>query len=70
MRLCAMTGKVDVATLLIDAGADVNAKDKDGKTPLMVCIFNKLCASMFLMKERCFNIQFKIVSLIYFCPMD
>ncbi|XP_060130804.1 fibronectin type 3 and ankyrin repeat domains protein 1 isoform X4 [Zootoca vivipara] len=35
MRLCAITGKADVATTLLDAGADVNVKDKDGKTPLM-----------------------------------
>ncbi|XP_066477536.1 fibronectin type 3 and ankyrin repeat domains protein 1 [Tiliqua scincoides] len=40
MRLCAMSGKVDVATLFIDAGADVNLKDKDGKTPLMIASLN------------------------------
>ncbi|XP_077206190.1 fibronectin type 3 and ankyrin repeat domains protein 1 [Paroedura picta] len=40
MRLCAMSGKRDVADLLIEAGADVNMKDKDGKTPLMVAALN------------------------------
>uniref|UniRef100_A0A8C6VLQ9 Fibronectin type III and ankyrin repeat domains 1 n=1 Tax=Naja naja TaxID=35670 RepID=A0A8C6VLQ9_NAJNA len=37
LRLCALSGKTDVATILINAGANVNVKDKDGKTPLMVC---------------------------------
>lgn len=37
MRVSAMTGSQKVASLLIEAGADVNVKDKDGKTPLMVC---------------------------------
>ncbi|XP_048361691.1 fibronectin type 3 and ankyrin repeat domains protein 1 isoform X1 [Sphaerodactylus townsendi] len=40
MRVCAISGKSDVATLLIEAGADVNLKDKDGKTPLMVAVLN------------------------------
>uniref|UniRef100_A0A8D0H9V3 Fibronectin type III and ankyrin repeat domains 1 n=1 Tax=Sphenodon punctatus TaxID=8508 RepID=A0A8D0H9V3_SPHPU len=35
MRVSAITGNKDVASLLISAGADVNVKDKDGKTPLM-----------------------------------
>uniref|UniRef100_A0A8C0HDP0 Fibronectin type III and ankyrin repeat domains 1 n=1 Tax=Chelonoidis abingdonii TaxID=106734 RepID=A0A8C0HDP0_CHEAB len=35
MRVSAVTGNKDVASLLIEAGADVNVKDKDGKTPLM-----------------------------------
>ena len=36
MRVSAVTGSQKVASLLIEAGADVNIKDKDGKTPLMV----------------------------------
>ena len=36
MRVSAVSGNQKVASLLIDAGADVNMKDKDGKTPLMV----------------------------------
>uniref|UniRef100_A0A7M4ERL8 Fibronectin type III and ankyrin repeat domains 1 n=1 Tax=Crocodylus porosus TaxID=8502 RepID=A0A7M4ERL8_CROPO len=40
MRVSAVTGKKDVASLLIEAGADVNVKDKDGKTPLMVAVLN------------------------------
>lgn len=37
LRVSAVSGNQKVASLLIDAGADVNVKDKDGKTPLMVC---------------------------------
>jgi ankyrin repeat protein len=36
MRVSAVSGNQKVALLLIEAGADVNVKDKDGKTPLMV----------------------------------
>ncbi|XP_062989338.1 fibronectin type 3 and ankyrin repeat domains protein 1 [Elgaria multicarinata webbii] len=52
MRLCAITGKADVATLLIDAGADVNVKDKDGKTPLMVAALNNQEELVKLLLER------------------
>ncbi|XP_067565177.1 fibronectin type 3 and ankyrin repeat domains protein 1 [Pseudorca crassidens] len=40
MRVSAVSGNQEVASLLIDAGADVNMKDKDGKTPLMVAVLN------------------------------
>ncbi|XP_028336712.1 fibronectin type 3 and ankyrin repeat domains protein 1 isoform X1 [Physeter macrocephalus] len=40
MRVSAVSGNQKVASLLIDAGADVNMKDKDGKTPLMVAVLN------------------------------
>uniref|UniRef100_A0A5F9CC28 Fibronectin type III and ankyrin repeat domains 1 n=1 Tax=Oryctolagus cuniculus TaxID=9986 RepID=A0A5F9CC28_RABIT len=36
MRVSAVSGNQRVASLLIEAGADVNVKDRDGKTPLMV----------------------------------
>ncbi|KPP67806.1 hypothetical protein Z043_113561 [Scleropages formosus] len=36
MRVSALSGNTSVASLLISGGADVNARDKDGKTPLMV----------------------------------
>lgn len=36
MRVSAVSGNQKAASLLIEAGADVNVKDKDGKTPLMV----------------------------------
>ncbi|KAF7239229.1 Fibronectin type 3 and ankyrin repeat domains protein 1 [Varanus komodoensis] len=52
MRLCAITGKADVAVLLIDAGADVNTKDKDGKTPLMVAALNNQEELVTLLLER------------------
>ncbi|XP_071388787.1 fibronectin type 3 and ankyrin repeat domains protein 1-like [Centroberyx affinis] len=40
MRLSAVSGNPAVASLLIRAGADVNTRDKDGKTPLMVAVLN------------------------------
>ncbi|XP_044153104.1 fibronectin type 3 and ankyrin repeat domains protein 1 [Bufo gargarizans] len=40
MLVSAVTGNPDVAQRLIAAGADVNVKDKDGKTPLMVAALN------------------------------
>ncbi|XP_054585222.1 fibronectin type 3 and ankyrin repeat domains protein 1 [Eptesicus fuscus] len=40
MRVSAVSGSQRVASLLIEAGADVNTKDKDGKTPLMVAVLN------------------------------
>lgn len=36
MRVSLLSGNCDVASLLIQAGADVNVRDKEGKTPLMV----------------------------------
>ncbi|KAM6442891.1 fibronectin type 3 and ankyrin repeat domains protein 1 [Liasis olivaceus] len=52
LRLCALTGKTDVATLLINAGANVNIKDKDGKTPLMVAALNNQEDLVSLLLER------------------
>uniref|UniRef100_A0A5F9C2K0 Fibronectin type III and ankyrin repeat domains 1 n=1 Tax=Oryctolagus cuniculus TaxID=9986 RepID=A0A5F9C2K0_RABIT len=40
MRVSAVSGNQRVASLLIEAGADVNVKDRDGKTPLMVAVLN------------------------------
>ncbi|XP_004681011.1 PREDICTED: fibronectin type 3 and ankyrin repeat domains protein 1 [Condylura cristata] len=40
MRVSAVSGNQRVASLLIEAGADVNRRDKDGKTPLMVAVLN------------------------------
>ncbi|KAI4882549.1 hypothetical protein NFI96_034482 [Prochilodus magdalenae] len=40
MRVSALSGNAAVASLLIRAGADVNVRDKDGKTPLMVAVLN------------------------------
>jgi ankyrin repeat protein len=40
MMLAAREGHTDVARLLLDAGADVNAKAGDGKTALALAIFN------------------------------
>ncbi|XP_003218643.2 fibronectin type 3 and ankyrin repeat domains protein 1 isoform X1 [Anolis carolinensis] len=52
MRLCALTGKTDVATLFIDAGASVNIRDKDGKTPLMIAALNNHEDLVTLLLER------------------
>ncbi|KAM5141091.1 fibronectin type 3 and ankyrin repeat domains protein 1 [Mantella aurantiaca] len=40
MRVSAVTGNTDIAHCLISAGAEVNAKDRDGKSPLMVAALN------------------------------
>ncbi|XP_066529772.1 fibronectin type 3 and ankyrin repeat domains protein 1-like isoform X4 [Hoplias malabaricus] len=40
MRVSAMSGNAAVASLLIRARADVNVRDKNGKTPLMVAVLN------------------------------
>ncbi|XP_054379012.2 fibronectin type 3 and ankyrin repeat domains protein 1 isoform X4 [Pongo abelii] len=40
MRVSAVSGSQRVASLLIDAGANVNVKDRNGKTPLMVAVLN------------------------------
>ncbi|XP_039691945.1 fibronectin type 3 and ankyrin repeat domains protein 1 isoform X1 [Pteropus medius] len=40
MRVSAVSGNQKAASLLIEAGANVNVKDKDGKTPLMVAVLN------------------------------
>ncbi|XP_011841830.1 PREDICTED: fibronectin type 3 and ankyrin repeat domains protein 1 [Mandrillus leucophaeus] len=40
MRVSAVSGNQRVASLLIDAGANVNVKDRNGKTPLMVAVLN------------------------------
>ncbi|XP_054515953.1 fibronectin type 3 and ankyrin repeat domains protein 1 isoform X7 [Pan troglodytes] len=41
MRVSAVSGNQRVASLLIDAGANVNVKDRNGKTPLMT-VFTSL----------------------------
>lgn len=38
MRVSAISGNAAVASVLLQAGADVNVRDKAGKTPLMVFI--------------------------------
>lgn len=38
MRVSAISGNTAVASVLLQAGADVNVRDKAGKTPLMVFI--------------------------------
>ncbi|XP_058527317.1 fibronectin type 3 and ankyrin repeat domains protein 1 isoform X1 [Ochotona princeps] len=52
MRVSAMSGNQRVASLLIEAGADVNVKDRDGKTPLMVAVLNNHEELVQLLLER------------------
>ncbi|XP_067858834.1 fibronectin type 3 and ankyrin repeat domains protein 1 [Heptranchias perlo] len=40
MQVAALSGNVEIASLLIKAGANVNIQDKMGKTPLMVAVIN------------------------------
>ncbi|XP_047549452.1 fibronectin type 3 and ankyrin repeat domains protein 1-like [Lutra lutra] len=40
MRVSAVSGNQSVASVLIEGGADVNMRDKDGKTPLVVAMLN------------------------------
>uniref|UniRef100_W5MM82 Fibronectin type III and ankyrin repeat domains 1 n=1 Tax=Lepisosteus oculatus TaxID=7918 RepID=W5MM82_LEPOC len=59
MRVSAVTGDADVASLLISAGADVNVKDKDGKTPLMVAALNNHEDLVQLLLEKGADCQIK-----------
>ncbi|XP_054839766.1 fibronectin type 3 and ankyrin repeat domains protein 1 [Eublepharis macularius] len=59
MRICAISGKSDVAALLIEAGTNVNMKDKDGKTPLMVAALNNHEALVQLLLENGADISVK-----------
>lgn len=52
MRVSAVTGNADVASLLVKAGADVNMRDKDGKTPLMVAVLNNHEKLVQLLSEK------------------
>ncbi|XP_073682713.1 fibronectin type 3 and ankyrin repeat domains protein 1-like [Garra rufa] len=40
MRVSAISGNAAVASILLQSGADVNVRDKAGKTPLMVAVLN------------------------------
>uniref|UniRef100_A0A672RB59 Fibronectin type III and ankyrin repeat domains 1 n=1 Tax=Sinocyclocheilus grahami TaxID=75366 RepID=A0A672RB59_SINGR len=40
MRVSTISGNAAVASILLQAGADVNVRDKAGKTPLMVAVLN------------------------------
>uniref|UniRef100_A0A668ATC1 Fibronectin type III and ankyrin repeat domains 1 n=1 Tax=Myripristis murdjan TaxID=586833 RepID=A0A668ATC1_9TELE len=40
MRVSAVTGNANVASILLGAGADINVRDRDGKTPLMIAVLN------------------------------
>ncbi|KAM4703702.1 fibronectin type 3 and ankyrin repeat domains protein 1 [Rhinophrynus dorsalis] len=59
MRVSAITGSADVARCLISAGADVNAKDTNGKTPLMVAVLNNHDRLVRLLMEKGANCTIK-----------
>uniref|UniRef100_A0A8C5WD73 Fibronectin type III and ankyrin repeat domains 1 n=1 Tax=Leptobrachium leishanense TaxID=445787 RepID=A0A8C5WD73_9ANUR len=52
MRVSAITGYTDVARCFIMAGANVNAKDSDGKTPLMIATLNNHVGLVRLLVEK------------------
>ncbi|XP_066549225.1 fibronectin type 3 and ankyrin repeat domains 1 protein [Amia ocellicauda] len=52
MRVSALTGDASIAALLVKAGADVNTRDRDGKTPLMVAALNDHEALVRLLLEK------------------
>ncbi|KAE8590313.1 hypothetical protein XENTR_v10018016 [Xenopus tropicalis] len=52
MRIAAVSGNVDIARCLIAAGAGVNAKDTNGKTPLMVAVLNNHESLVHLLLEN------------------
>ncbi|MEE6486376.1 hypothetical protein FKM82_014588 [Ascaphus truei] len=59
MRVSAITGNTNVALCLIEAGADVNTKDADGKTPLMVATLNNHESLVRLLIEKGANCDIK-----------
>lgn len=48
----AISGKVGVVRILIEAGADVNARDADGLTPLMAAVVQDHAAIVELLLKR------------------
>ena len=38
--VAAITGNADIAQILLRSGTDVNRRDKDGKSPLMMAVVN------------------------------
>ncbi|XP_038070828.1 fibronectin type 3 and ankyrin repeat domains 1 protein-like [Patiria miniata] len=52
LRCAAMAGDPNVARVLINAGAEVNVKDKDGKTPLMIASLNGHVTLVQLLVEK------------------
>ncbi|XP_073740780.1 fibronectin type 3 and ankyrin repeat domains protein 1 isoform X1 [Callorhinus ursinus] len=52
MRVSAVSGNQSAASVLIEAGADVNMRDKDGKTPLMVAVLNNHEALVQLLLDK------------------
>uniref|UniRef100_A0A672R9W2 Fibronectin type III and ankyrin repeat domains 1 n=1 Tax=Sinocyclocheilus grahami TaxID=75366 RepID=A0A672R9W2_SINGR len=50
MRVSTISGNAAVASILLQAGADVNVRDKAGKTPLMVFIIKT---------QQCWNIMWE-----------
>ena len=51
--VAAVAGSPDVAALLIEHGADLNKRDRDGKTALMIAVINnhqELCKTLITAK--------------------
>lgn len=47
IHLAAARGRDEIIGLLVEAGADINVRDKDGKTPLMLSVQRLQCMISF-----------------------
>ena len=54
-----MSGHRDVGISLLQAGADINAQDKDGKTALMIAIINGHQALLDVLLKKNADIKLK-----------
>lgn len=57
MHLAIKAGRLKIVKLLLDQGANINAKDKDGKTPLDIAIDRKHDSILKYLKQAQLNEQ-------------
>lgn len=58
MRVSAISGNAAAASILLQAGADVNVRDKAGKTPLMVFIIKTATK---IVEDRMISLEFLVI---------